>query len=163
MTGTETNIVTSVVITPSNVHDSPMLPGLLDNTAERFNLIEVSADKAYLSEVNLRHIESHGAEPYIPFKSNTTGEGSAMWRRMYAYFILNAESFDTHYHRRSNVESTFSMVKSKFGDSVKARSETGQGDEILLKMLCHNICVLVAAMHQLGVNPSFEPEVMGLN
>ena len=91
--GTQTNIVTSVEITPSNVHDSPVLPGLLDTTAKRFTMAEVSADKAYLSDANLRHIEGHGAYPYIPFKSNTTGQGSPMWKRLYAYFTLHEEAW----------------------------------------------------------------------
>jgi len=160
MCGVKTNIIISVEITPSNVHDSPMLPGLLDNTAERFNMAEVSPDKAYLSDANLRDIESHGAHPYIPFKSNTAGKGSPMWGRLHAYSILNEESFNAHYHRRSNVETTFSMVKGKFGDSVRSKSETGQINEILLKILSHNVCVLIQEMHELGITPTFEPEVL---
>ena len=132
-----------------------MLPTLLDNTAERFTMDEVSADKAYLSDANLRHIERHGAKPFIPFKSNTTGEGSPMWRRLYAYFMMSEVEWTAHYHRRSNVETTFSMVKGKFGDSVRSKSYYGQVNEILLKFLCHNICVLIQSMHQLGVIPNF--------
>ena len=126
MVGVKTNIVTSVEITPGNVHDSPMLPGLLDTTAKRFTMAEVSADKAYLSDANLGHIEGHGAYPYIPFKSNTTGQGSPMWKRLYAYFTLHEEAWKAHYHKRSNVETVFSMVKGKFGDSVRSKSEAGR-------------------------------------
>ena len=122
-------------------------------------MAEVSADKAYLSEANLRHIEEHGAYPYIPFKSNTTGQGSPMWMRLYGYFLLNEESWSDHYHRRSNVETAFSMIKGKFGDSVRAKSEVGQFNEILLKCLCHNICVLIHAMHEFGVTLALEPKV----
>ena len=131
--GTKTNIITAVEVTSSNVNDSPVLPRLLDRTAQRFTMAEVSADKAYLSEANLRHIEGHGAYPYIPFKSNTTGQGSPMWKRLYAYFTLNEAAFNAHYHRRSNVETAFSMIKGKFGDLVRAKSETGQVNEILLQ------------------------------
>ena len=63
---------------------------------------------------------------------------------------LDEEAFDAHYHRRSNAETTFSMVKGKFGDSVRAKSYRGQVNEVLLKCLCHNICVLIHAMHELG-------------
>ena len=161
--GTKTKIITAVEITRSNVNDSPLLPSLLDATAQRFNMCEVSADKAYLSETNLRHIENLGAHPYIPFKSNTTGQGSPMWRRLYAYFTLNEAEFNNHYHRRSNVETAFSMLKGKFGDAVRAKSETGQVNEILLKCLCHNICVLIHAIHELGITPSFEPKVNSMN
>ena len=158
--GTQTNIVTAIEITSSNVHDSPVLPLLLDRTAQHFEMAEVSADKAYISDTNLRHIEGYGAYPYIPFKSNTTGRGSPMWTRLHAYFTLNQAAFNAHYHKRSNVETTFSMVKGKFGDSVRAKSETGQVNEILLKFLCHNICVLIHAMHELGITPSLEPKVL---
>ena len=157
--GTETNIVTSVEVTTSTTNDSPVLPRLLADTAERFTMAEVSADKAYLSDANLRHIEGYGARPYIPFKSNTTGRGSLRWRRLYAYFILNETEWRSHYHRRSNVETTFSMIKGKFGDSVRAKSYHGQVNEILLKILSHNICVLIQAIHEIGITPDFEPKV----
>ena len=159
MVGVKTNIVTSVEITQGNVHDSPMLPGLLDTTAKRFTMAEVSADKAYLSDANLGHIEAHGAYPYIPFKSNTTGQGSPMWKRLYAYFTLHEEAWKAHYHKRSNVETVFSMVKGKFGDSVRSKSDTGQVNEVLFKFLCHNICCLIQAMHQRGITPNFEAQV----
>ena len=162
--GTRTNVITAVEISQSNVNDSPMLPGLLDTTAQRFTMAEVSADKAYLSESNLRHIEGHGADPYISFKSNTTGQGSPMWKRLYAYFTLHEDMWKSHYHKRSNVETAFSMIKGKFGDSVRAKSETGQVNEILLKCLCHNICVLIHAMHEFGVTPTLEPTArLGVN
>ncbi len=83
-----------------------------------------------------------------------------MCKRLHAYSILKEESFNAHYHRRSNVETTFSMVKGKFGDSVRSKSETGQINEILLKFLSHNLCVLIQEMHELGVTPTFEPKVL---
>ena len=153
MAGTKTNVVTSVLVTDGNANDSPVLPTLLIDTAQNFKMKEVSADKAYLSNNNFKKIERHGAAPYIPFKSNTTGKGSPMWRRLYAYFMLNEEEWQLHYHRRSNVETVFSMVKGKFGDSLRSKSDDGQVNEILLKFLCHNICVLIQEMHELGIEP----------
>ena len=158
--GTTTNIVTSVQITPGNVHDSRLLPELVDETAKTFTIKEVSADKAYLSNANLQHIHNLGAYPFVPFKSNTTGEGSKLWRQLYAYFMMNEESWKQHYHKRSNVETTFSMIKIKFGSDVKSKLETAQDNEILLKVLCHNICVLIQAMHEYGVTPNLEPQVL---
>ena len=141
-----------------------MLSVLLDSTAERFpRITEVSADKAYMSDANLRHVVKHGAYPYIPFKSNTTGKGSPLWRQLYANFILNESAFLRRYHQRSQSETVFSMVKGKFGDSVRSKSETGQVNEILLKFLCHNLVVLIHAMHDLDIpEPSFEPKVINL-
>ena len=151
--GVQTNIVTAVEVTPSNANDSPMLPGLLDRTAQRFTIAEVSADKAYPSEANLRHIEGYGARPYIPFKSNATGQRSPRLRRLYAFFVLHEAEFNAHYHKRSKAETVFSMVKGKFGDSVKAKSEAGQVNEVLLKFLCHNLVVLGQTMQDLQIAP----------
>jgi hypothetical protein len=46
---------------------------------------------------------------------------------------------------RSIVETVFSMIKGKFGDSVRSKTDVGQVNEVLAKVLCHNICVLIAA------------------
>lgn len=75
---------------------------------------------------------------------------------MHAYFILHEEEWSSHYHKRSNVETMFSMVKGKCGDSVRSKSETGQVNEILLTFLCYNICVLIKEMHELGIQVSLE-------
>jgi transposase len=69
--------------------------------------------------------------------------------------MYNRLAFMEHYHMRSNVESAFSMVKGKFGDSVRSKSDTGQVNEALCKVLAHNICVLIQAMHRLGIEPNF--------
>lgn len=83
MIGTTTNVVTSVTVTDSSGADSPQLPELVERTADRFRMCEVSADKAYLGHANLAVIESSGAVPYIPFKTNSQGAGSAAWTRMW--------------------------------------------------------------------------------
>lgn len=157
LTGTRTNIVVSIGVTDSNVHDTVMFPHLLDRASRYFELGEVSADKAYLSDKNLQYVEKLDATPYIPFKKNTTGRGSATWRRLYRYFMLEEKDWNEHYHQRSNVETTFSMVKSKFDGSVRAKSDTGQVNEILLKFLCHNICVVNQEIHELGISADFHP------
>jgi hypothetical protein len=47
------------------------------------------------------------------------------------------------------------MIKGKFGDSVRSKSDTGQINEVLCKIMCHNICALVLAMHDLGIRTEF--------
>ena len=80
---------------------------------------------------------------------------------MYHYFMLRREEFMEHYHKRSNVETTFSMVKGKFGDSVLSKSDIGQINEVLCKVLCHNICVVIQAIHELGIEPTLSAELPG--
>ena len=59
------------------------------------------------------------------------------------------------YHKRSNVETTFSMIKAKFGDSLRSKTKTGQVNEALCKVLCHNICCLIQSIFELGIEPTF--------
>lgn len=53
------------------------------------------------------------------------------------------------------MESTFSMVKTKFGSSVRSKNPAGQVNETLVKILCHNLVVLVHKMYELGISPLF--------
>jgi transposase len=157
MTGVSTNIVTSVETSGRHDHDTNYFKPLVETTAVHFKMEEISADKAYSSRDNLHVAMAHGATPYIPFKSNATGEagGDNLWRIMYHYFSLHRSDFLSHYHKRSNVESTFSMIKGKFGDAVRGKSETAQLNEILFKVLCHNICVVNQSMFELGIEVTF--------
>ncbi len=75
---------------------------------------------------------------------------------MYHAFAYDRERFLQHYHKRSNVESTFSMIKTKFGDSVMSKSDTGQANEVLCKVLAHNVVVVARAIHELGL-PHYSP------
>ena len=86
------------------------------------------------------------------FKSSNKAR---LWRRMFWYFQLKQDEFMSHYHLRSNVESTFFMIKTKFNDSLKSKSRIAQINELLLKILCHNICVLIQEMFELGIEPNF--------
>lgn len=155
--GTVTHVIASVAATESTIGDAPMLEPLLRSSVERgFVVKELSADKAYLSNENLVAIETAHAVPYITFKSNSKGTGeSDAWRRLWHMFEARNDEFLAHYHRRSNVESAFSMVKRKFGSSVRAKLLPAQINEVLLKCLCHNLSVLVHAIHELRIEPTF--------
>jgi transposase len=125
-------------------------------TAENFVVREVSADKAYASARNYDAIDGHGATPFIAFKANHTGRGSRLWQRMFHHFSLHREDFLAHYHKRSNVESTFSMIKAKFRDNVRSRTPVAMVNEVLCKLICHNVCVLIQEAHELGIAIEFQ-------
>jgi transposase len=155
MVGVNTHIVTSIEMTGPDANDYPLLPPLLETTQKRFEIAEVSADKGYIGRTNLEAIVNAGAVPYIPFKSNTTGKGSELWRRMFHYYQFNRTEFLEKYHKRSNVESAFSMIKAKFGASIRSKTQVAQMNEVLCKVVCHNLCVLVQSIYELGVEPVF--------
>lgn len=155
--GTATHVVTAADVTDSDVNDSPRLPELARRTAKHFNLHELSADKGYSSKANADAIEQLGATPFIAFKDNARGHGpGTAWGRMYHYFAYNRDDFLDHYHRRSNVETTFAMIKAKFGDRLLAKTPTAQANEILGRVICHNLVVLVQAIYELGIEPNLK-------
>lgn len=160
MVGVKTHVVTSIEATAHESADAPQFPGLVQTTAKAFPIREVSGDKAYSSKRNLRAVEAVGGTAYIPFKSYSKGsqgnrEYDSLWDKMWHYYNFNRGTFLEHYHKRSNVESAFSMIKAKFGGSVRAKSPVAQVNEVLCKVLCHNICVLIQSIYELGLEPVF--------
>ena len=160
MCGVTTNVVTSVEIADKFAADSPMLGPLVRTTARNFKIAEVSADKGYLSKDNLDIVDTVGGRAYIPYKEgvNLGERPTELWARMYYFYQFNRETFLKHYHRRSNVESTFSMIKAKFGDSVRSKTDVAQTNEALCKILCHNICCLIQSQCELGIEATFWAE-----
>ena len=156
--GTLTHIVTSVVISGRNSNDYPFFKPLVEDTVQQgWKIREISADKQYLSDEHIKFVLLKGGQPYIPFKSNSTSnEKSTVWNRMLHYFRFHNDEFSAHYHKRSNVETTFQMIKSKFGEQLRSRTETSQINEALLKVLAHNLCVVVQSIFEFGIDPSFK-------
>ncbi|MFN2526662.1 MAG: transposase [Actinomycetota bacterium] len=155
--GTRTNIVTAVEVTDWTRGDSPMFDPLVRATAKEFDVVEVSADRAYLTKSNVALTDELGVVPFIPFKSNTRPvlHENTPWARMYHRFMSDPDTFMSHYHKRSNVESTFASIKAKFGDGLMSRSQTGQTNEVLCKLLAHNIVVVGQAAIEFGIAPEF--------
>lgn len=135
---------------------------MVKKTAQNFTVNEVSADAAYSSEKNMQTVLDLGGMPFIQFRNNATGESKQsgqIWKNMYHYYSLNQEKFLQHYHKRSNVETTFSMIKAKFGDALRSKTDTAMVNEALCKVLCHNLCCLITSMHELGLQPKFWKEL----
>jgi transposase len=140
-----------------------MFKPLVEKTAENFTVKEVPADKAYLSHDNLELVERLGGTAYVPFKSNSVaGEAGTLWERMFHYYNFRRDEFLRHYHLRSNAESTFAMVKAKFRDHVRSKTDTAMKNEVLCKFLCHNVVVVHQSQVELGIEPVFwnEPAAM---
>lgn len=158
MCGVKTAIITAVEITPAYKNDSPYLPVLLDKTMENFQVREVMADKGYSSVGNLEVVEEAGAKPYIAFKKNAVPDKGGTWARLLHYFRYRREDFLKHYHQRSLAEAAFSMIKRKFGDAVRSRDQRAMENEVLAKILCHNVCRVIGSMFELGIDPAFDED-----
>ena len=47
------------------------------------------------------------------------------------------------------------MVKRKFGDTVRSKTDMAMVNEVLCKFLCHNLCCLIQEQCELGIDPIF--------
>jgi transposase len=154
-TGVKTNVVTAIRILDKDAADCPQFVPLVKDTRKEFTISEVSADKAYLSVEKFEAVADMGGTALIQFKNNSTGAAGGIFEKMYHYFKFNQEEYAVRYHLRSNVESTFSMVKRKFGDAVRSRNGVAMVNEVLCKFLCHNLCCLIQEQCELGIEPVF--------
>lgn len=154
--GVQTHIVVAVEVTDRDTHDATQFKPLVDSTAQRFAMSEVLADKAYSGRDALALVEGHGASPFIPFRSNSKADPEApAWDKLFHLYQYKRDEFLSHYHKRSNVESAFSAMKRKFGDFIRSRTPVAQVNEMLLKVLAHNVVCLVHSMYELGIQPMF--------
>jgi hypothetical protein len=57
------------------------------------------------------------------------------------------------------------MIKAKFGDHLRSKTDVAMTNEALSKILCHNLCCLIQSTYELSVSAKFwgedesEPEV----
>jgi transposase len=144
MIGVKTHIVTAATVTDRDRHDITQFKTLLERTVQNFAVTEVSADKAYSSREMIAFIDDMGIAPFIPFRSNSKSKPNIKapaWDRLFHFYNFKRDEFFAHYHKRSNVESAFSSMKRKFGDFIRSRTEVAQINEVLLKVLAHNMSV----------------------
>ncbi len=157
--GTRTNIICNCEIAPGNFSDAKQAPKIILEASANFKMKEFSADKAYSSKLVFRILESIGSMAYIPFKKNTTEPSKnspKLWNEMFLKFRDNKEEWKKHYHKRSNVETTFAMIKIRLGEHLKSRNYVAQRNELLMKFICHNICCLIQEMYEHGIKINFK-------
>jgi transposase/predicted nucleic acid-binding Zn finger protein len=159
--GVKTHVITAVEIRERDAGDAPLFGPLVKATRETFKIKEVSADKGYLSAENVDLTFACGGTPFIAFKANSTGAAGGLFEKMFHYYSLNRDEFMAHYHKRSNVESVFSMLKAKFRDHVRSKKDVAMKNEVLCKILCHNICCLIMSQCELGIAPVFWKDESG--
>jgi len=142
----KTGYVQAAATTNNSVSDGQMLPSLLDQVTQP--ICQVSADGGYDRRTCYEAIASRGAKAAIPPRrgakiwqhGNCRAErlardenlrrirqvGRAKWKR------------ESDYHQRSLVETTMFRLKTIFGAVLRARSETAQETETMLRLSALN-------------------------
>jgi len=109
---------------------------LVARAAKRLSIGAVVADKAYDSEANHEFVHQRfGAQCIIPVKHGwKNGTVNGHYRRSLA------DGYDERlYHRRSLVETVFSVMKRRFGSSVNSRLLPMQNKEAALLAVVYNV------------------------
>ena len=154
MVGTVTNVVTAVKV--SDEADCPVLPELLQKTAQRFNVREVSGDKAYLSNKNLEAI--HAPARCRSFRSKATAWAWPASRRTGADVgsllaqerRLSRPLSPSEQRRDDDVDD---QIEVRRGCAIE--TPTAQVNELLAKLLCHNLSCIVHAITEFGIDADF--------
>ena len=117
------------------VHDSQHAKSLI-NQVQRITQSECfTMDKGYDSEDIHQYIrDSIGAESVIPVRKWSGNIYSGKYR-MEMFKNFNQEK----YGQRNMVETVFSVLKRRYGDTVRSRKYYNQMKEIKIRMILHNM------------------------
>ncbi len=155
--GTYSNIIASCEITDAHTGDPTAAPEILNSVGNHFNVKEMTGDKAYSTKRILMIIDEMNATSYIPFKSNSNPNKKSpkIWTQMYNYFNENREEFMEKYHKRSNVETTFAMVKMRLGEFLRCKNFESKRNELMVKLIVHNLTCLITQIFNNDIKIDF--------
>jgi transposase len=139
---TDRQIITGFKISQQPVHDIPHAEKLLVQCHRTRKSETYVLDKGYDSEDIHRLIRDDlNAYSLIPVRTRKRKRISGVYRRELA------RSFDqTCYHQRNKVETVFSVIKRKFGESLKARKFQAQIKELKIKLILYNLSKFILAI-----------------
>lgn len=138
---TASHLIAGAVPTWGPSNDAPLLPEVLTQAVSLLRFTAAVADAGFDSEVNHR-ISREGLglrETAIPLNPRTAGQRGPRTpyrRQMYTAFP------SALYQARRQVESTFSQQKRRLGSALTTRSRSGQENEMILRVLTHNLLIL---------------------
>jgi len=115
----KTGAILDIHCSMNQPHDSKIAWQLLTRNLNK--LTTMTADKGYDREPLRHKLRSEGVKP-------VTKHREFGWNGVANNVLLD----DTTYHQRSNIESTFSVLRRKYGKIVRARTWFGQFHELVL-------------------------------
>lgn len=148
---TSRQIITGLKISQHPVHDIPHAEKLLKQCHRTRKSDLYVMDKGYDSEEIHRLIrDTLNSCSLIPIRVRKRKHISGYYRR------IMAKLFDVdQYHQRNIVETVFSVMKRKFGESLKARKYRLQVKEIKIKVIFYNPSRLMTTFSVLIVVEEF--------
>ena len=122
---------------------------LLAPAAEKYCIDYILADAGYDSESNHRFArERCNIESIIPPKHGRPALTSKPFKGTYRE-LMRTDFDKKTYGQRWQAETVISMIKRNQGDELRAKSYWSQNREMLLKVLTHNIAVVLLPLYDL--------------
>jgi transposase len=142
---TDRQIITGLKISKHPVHDIPHAEKLLRQCHRVRHSDFYVMDKGYdFEEIHELIRDTLTSCSLIPVRNRKRKRISGYYRRQIAL------SFDQEkYHQRNKVETVFSVLKRKFGESLKARKYRLQVKEIKIKVILYNLSRMISAFSML--------------
>ena len=133
-------------------HDCPIFKEILSETIKIFNIKYCLGDAGYVSKENYILCEDNNIKAFLNFKKNykSSGGKSNLWKQQIDLWKNNKDVWHESYRFRVLVESTFSVIKKKFGNYLRSRNQESMDVEMLLKCLCYNLCIISKDFGQLS-------------
>jgi transposase len=148
---TDLQVITGLEISQHPVHDIPHAEKLLKQCHRTRQSDLYVMDKGYDSENIHRLIrDSLNAESLIPIRDRKRKRISGYYRRR-----MSGEFDLDQYRERNKVETVFSVLKRKFGESLKARKYRLQVKEIKIKVILYNLSRLMVSILLLVIFEDF--------
>lgn len=139
-------IIACAKSTEGTKHDSPFFKELILKVVKNgFNITSLLADAGYSGKENYAFCETLNIKNiFIDFKKNATlrRAKSNSWRKQLTLLKENPDIWKEHYRFRVVVEQVFSSIKRKQTNYLRARIGTSQDNELLLKCLVYNLCII---------------------
>jgi transposase len=142
---TDHQVITGLKISQHPVHDIPHAEKLLKQCHRSRPSDLYVMDKGYDSkEIHELIHETLNSCSIIPVRNRKRKRISGYYRRRIA------QSFDEEkYHQRNKVETVFSVLKRRFGETLKTRKYRLQVKEIKIKIILYNISRMISTLSSL--------------
>ena len=156
--GVNSNIITAATVHHKYTSDEldEVIP-LLEKTRRVFAIDYLLGDGGYMSEEKMEQISSEcSVRMVFPIKDNTLAYSPSRGVAWNENVRLNlSEIWNDIYHPRSNVETVFSSIKKRIGETVYAHGEIARINEVYCKFVVHNLYVLIVYYFVAKIRPPF--------
>jgi hypothetical protein len=141
--GVQYKLISGISICPNHsIGETTMFPEAYFQTLQRYpNLENVLGDGIYSARWITDMVSKSNVTPYFLPKSNVTfqSKGFAGWYDMLFSLWKDPQLWLEQYHMRSISETVNSMVKCRFGATIRKRLDPRKATETKLKLVAHDI------------------------